>query len=159
ALRDINRNYDRLHATLRLEARDERRKAASEIDDRCWKQYEDPVNPVRLVGILWEATNVASAKGIFIAERLMYLYLGIASLNDSNDRMEQTRRNVLVGFALAAYKADHGSYPKLLDSLAPKYLAKVPDDHFSGKALIYRLTDDGYLLYSVGVNGVDDNGQ
>ena len=28
-----------------------------------------------------------------------------------------------------------------------------------GKALIYRSTDDGYLLYSVGVNGVDDKGR
>ncbi|MEX0704455.1 MAG: hypothetical protein WD069_20305, partial [Planctomycetales bacterium] len=44
--------------------------------------------------------------------------------------------------------------------LAPKYIAAVPDDLFSGKPLIYRPTEDGsgYLLYSVGQNEIDDGG-
>jgi hypothetical protein len=58
-----------------------------------------------------------------------------------------------VAFALAAYRADHGSYPKTLAELAPKYLKQVPGDLFSGKELIYHPTETGYLFYSVGVNG------
>jgi len=76
----------------------------------------------------------------------------------SAERIEQVRRNLQVAFALAASQSDHGRYPANLNELSPKYLEKVPDDLFSGKALIYRLEEDGYLLYSVGPNGKDDGG-
>ena len=69
------------------------------------------------------------------------------------------QRNLQVAFALAAYHRDHGNYPAKLDDLAPKYLAAVPDDLFSGKALIYRPSEKGYLFYSVGVNGKDEGGR
>ncbi len=77
------------------------------------------------------------------------------------DRAEQTQRNLHLAFALAAYKADEKRYPKTLDALAPKYLPAILDDLFSGKALIYRPSENGtsYLLYSVGVNGKDEQGR
>src|SRR5262249_38152935 len=74
------------------------------------------------------------------------------------DRAEQAQRNLHVAFALAAYHADHGRYPAKLDDLTPKYLAEVPGDLFSGKALVYRPEAKGYLFYSVGVNGKADGG-
>lgn len=43
--------------------------------------------------------------------------------------------------------------------MAPKYLKAIPLDRYSGKPLIYRPTDKGYLFYSVGLNGKDDEGQ
>jgi hypothetical protein len=43
--------------------------------------------------------------------------------------------------------------------LAPKYLAAVPNDLFSGRPLVYRPTGSGYVLYSVGPNGQDDGGR
>ncbi len=52
-----------------------------------------------------------------------------------------------------------GKYPAKLADLAPKYLATVPDDLFSGKPLVYQPAKEGYLFYSVGVNGTDDGGQ
>src|SRR5262249_6620406 len=75
------------------------------------------------------------------------------------DRAEQTRRNLSLAFALAAYRSDHGSYPEKLDLLAPQYLEEIPNDLYSGKALIYRPSEHGYLLYSVGDNGLDDGGR
>jgi hypothetical protein len=64
-----------------------------------------------------------------------------------------------VAFALAAYRREHGRYPEKLDALAPQYLATIPGDLFSGKALIYRSAANGYLFYSVGINGKDDGGR
>ena len=64
-----------------------------------------------------------------------------------------------VAFALATYKIDHQAYPKNLVELAPTYMPAVPNDRFSGKALIYKPQGEGYLLYSVGENGVDDGGR
>ena len=62
-------------------------------------------------------------------------------------------------FALAAYRADHKKYPNSLGDLAPKYLPTIPSDIFSGKALIYKLTETGYVFYSVGMNEQDDGGR
>ena len=64
-----------------------------------------------------------------------------------------------LGFALAAYRADRGSYPAKLAQLSPQYIAKLPKDIFNHDAeLQYRLEGEGYRLYSVGLNGKDDGG-
>src|SRR5262249_58284858 len=63
------------------------------------------------------------------------------------------------GGGLAGYGAEQGRYPKELEALAPAHLARVPQDLFSGKPLIYRPGETGYLLYSVGPNGKDEGGR
>ena len=83
----------------------------------------------------------------------------IRKVENAYDRTEQVQRNLQIAFALAAYKSDNKRYPAKLDDLAPKYLATVPNDLFSGKALIYRITAKGYFFYSVGVNGRDEEGR
>ncbi len=72
---------------------------------------------------------------------------------------EQRQRNLHLAFALAAYQRDNGKYPATLAALAPKYLANIPEDLFTGKPLIYRPTETGYLLYSLGPNAKDDAGR
>jgi hypothetical protein len=79
-------------------------------------------------------------------------------LQSAAERCEQTQRNLHLAFALAAFQRDNGRDPAKLDELAPKYLEKIPNDLFSGKPLIYRLEEKGYLLYSVGPNGTDEQG-
>jgi hypothetical protein len=37
--------------------------------------------------------------------------------------------------------------------------ASAPRNELSGKALIYRASANGYLFYSVGVNGQDEGGR
>lgn len=63
-----------------------------------------------------------------------------------------------LGFALAAYHVDHDSYPEALADLAPKYLMKIPKDTFADDEFRYGRHEDGYLLYSIGINGRDDGG-
>jgi hypothetical protein len=72
---------------------------------------------------------------------------------------QQVQDNLSLAFALAWWKRDHGRYHESLKVLTPKYLSEIPLDIFSGKALIYRPNDEGYLLYSVGPNGKDDGGR
>jgi hypothetical protein len=64
-----------------------------------------------------------------------------------------------VAFALAGFRSDHGAYPNCLDQLRCQYIADVPLDAFSNDDLHYQREGDGYLLYSVGPNGVDDGGR
>ena len=60
--------------------------------------------------------------------------------------------------ALRAFQLDNNQYPETLDELVPDYLEKLPQDSFASKPLHYRQTDDSYLLYSVGPDGVDNQG-
>ncbi len=64
-----------------------------------------------------------------------------------------------VGFAMAAYRADHNAYPSNLNLLVPKYIQAIPDDLFNDQPLRFTATGDGYLIYSVGRNGTDDEGR
>jgi hypothetical protein len=61
--------------------------------------------------------------------------------------------------ALRCYQASKGRPPARLDDLVPDYLAKVPQDPFSRRPLIYRPQGATWLLYSVGPDGVDDGGR
>ncbi len=64
--------------------------------------------------------------------------------------------------ALAEWKLDHEPdgpcYPDRLEALVPRYLPAVPLDPFADAPLIYERRGDGYLLASVGQNGVYDGG-
>jgi type II secretory pathway pseudopilin PulG len=59
----------------------------------------------------------------------------------------------LIACALERYRLAHGAYPTSLDSLAPKYLAKLPNSPITGKPMNYSLNRDGsFLLWSPGWN-------
>ncbi|MFO0934952.1 MAG: hypothetical protein U0798_00365 [Gemmataceae bacterium] len=96
----------------------------------------------------------------YCTNRLLYL---VNPLNETSyysyERAIQSNTNLRIAFALAAYCADYNVYPAKLDALKPNYLASIPDDLFSGKPLVYRITDKGYILYSVGRNEIDDGGK
>jgi hypothetical protein len=68
-------------------------------------------------------------------------------------------RLLLAETAVRQYVLAEGAPPESLASLVPEYLSAVPRDPYRDAPLVYRRTPDGYLLYSVGNNGVNDGGQ
>jgi len=75
-------------------------------------------------------------------------------------KAEVQRRLIITAIALERYRGKHGSYPKALPELAPEFLKTPPIDFMDGQLLRYRLTEDGhFILYSVGLDCVDDGGQ
>lgn len=76
------------------------------------------------------------------------------------DADDQAQTEMLaLSYALYAYYTDHKSYPKDLKELAPKYISKVPADPFTVSSPIgYKLNGKQCILYSVGPDGVDNNG-
>lgn len=74
-------------------------------------------------------------------------------------KLATSRNACRVLFLLHAYKAEHGHWPKDLKEALPKGSAEKLDDPFANKPFGYRLKDGQPLLYSVGVNGVDDRGK
>jgi hypothetical protein len=62
--------------------------------------------------------------------------------------------------AILRYSKDKGSFPEDLEQLiSAGYLKQPPDDVFSVKLLVYRKTDDDFILYSIGPNFTDEGGE
>jgi hypothetical protein len=60
---------------------------------------------------------------------------------------------------LKLYKKSTGSYPEELAAIVPEYIQELPLDPFTGGAYVYRKESEGFVLYSVSVNLVDDGGK
>jgi hypothetical protein len=156
ALRNMNRAYDRAAEAARLPERAARKRESARIED----DFEQANAAARQASAFEKVAMGKSETGERMGNILIALLLpAMQKIQDAMDRIEQSQRNLHVAVALAAYRADSGRYPAGLAELAPEYLPSVPNDIFSGGPLIYRPEKDGYLLYSVGINGQDDGGR
>jgi hypothetical protein len=157
----MNGWYDRLSAAMRMKDRDARRKEFTAIEKALQagrKKVLDAGDVAKFVA----GKDGDKLVGKAIGDHLMALLLpAVEKVQMAHDRAEQTYRNLDVAFALAAFRADRGRYPAKLADLAPKYIPAVPGDLFTGKPLIFKPAEkgEGYLFYSVGPNGRDDEGR
>jgi len=81
-----------------------------------------------------------------------------ALLRRSVKRREASFRLLQTDLALRLYKNDHGSWPHNLEQLVPDYLSKLPIDPHSDRPFIYHPSSDGFVLYSVGQDRIDNGG-
>lgn len=158
-LRAGNVWYDRLVAAHRMKDHAAREREIDRIEQEVKALEKDAGTPAAVIEVLRRANtpgnDVRKKLEYFLRDYFVAL---IRWLRQAADRTEQAERNLHVAFALAAYRGEHGRYPESLDALTPTYLHALPIDLYSGKALIYRPADNGYLLYSVGKNGLDEQG-
>jgi hypothetical protein len=160
AMRNGNRWYDRMVTAMRVKDRADREKQLNQVDRDLRKLKGDVGQPVKIAGLLMGKTPPEKVVVDWVGNVMISLLMpATRKVMSAADRFEQVQRNLEVAFALAAYRREHGRYPEKLDALAPKHLATIPGDLFSGKALIYRSAANAYLLYSVGINGKDDGGR
>jgi len=144
---------------MRLRDRAAREKEFDKIDADLLEQKKkatDAGNLAQLVLGKEPGKVVVQAIGDVLMGLLMP---AVRKVQQAEDRSEQSARNLQIAFALAHFRADQGRYPARLDELAPTYLPAVANDVFSGKPLIYKPAEKGYLFYSVGANGQDDGGR
>jgi len=95
-------------------------------------------------------------------ERHLLAYVRSRTLESGPDTVFETRarlRSAAAALAALRFKNDTGKWPDTLATLVPKYLDKVPLDPYADAPLVYRVLDDGILVYSVGVKGKDDGGK
>ncbi|MCI0642629.1 MAG: hypothetical protein L0Y72_00255 [Gemmataceae bacterium] len=157
ALRTANRWYDQVSAAMRSKDRGAREKKLSELSEELQTNMQSVLDPKNRAKILAEKPDF---KGKIFGDTMFWLLLGgVHKVQIAGDRAEQGERNLHLAFALAAYQRDQGAYPKKLEALVPKYLPAIPLDHFTGNALVYRPAETGYLLYSFGPNGLDEQGR
>jgi hypothetical protein len=68
-------------------------------------------------------------------------------------------RLLMAHLAIRLFENDHGEAPKKLDDVVPQYLSTALEDPYCGNPLVYRRTNEGYVLYSVGPDGRDNGGR
>jgi len=73
---------------------------------------------------------------------------------------EARRRVIVTAIALERFRGQRGAYPKAIEALTPEFLKQPPVDFMDGQPLRYRPGEDGrFVLYSVGLDCVDDGGK
>ena len=80
------------------------------------------------------------------------------SIRVNNERV--INRALITILALEKWRIERGDYPEVLDELVEAgFLEQLPIDPWSDKPLVYKKSNDDFLLYGVGRNFKDDNGQ
>jgi hypothetical protein len=64
-----------------------------------------------------------------------------------------------IALACKIYKYQEDHFPENIAELVPGILKKEPLDPFTGDPFIYKLHEDGFIIYSVGSNKKDDEGR
>jgi hypothetical protein len=82
----------------------------------------------------------------------------VAGLRQTYTRWQARFRTTIVAIAAERYRRKQGRWPQKLEELIPAELAEVPTDPYDGKPLRLKQLPDGFIVYSVGFNGIDDGG-
>jgi hypothetical protein len=73
---------------------------------------------------------------------------------------EARRQAALTALAVERFRLDHGGrLPETLAEIVPGYLSAIPPDPFDGKALRFRKLERGFVVYSIGSDRQDNDGQ
>jgi hypothetical protein len=153
-LRDGNVWYDRICAAVNLPTFQQRRAALDSIESDL-KLLENERDRHHSLSLLLDQHVRSKVIGsIYICHLLPAPNLALSRIEAAHTKLELTR----LAAALAVYRADQGEYPADLSALVPAVLPQLPTDLYTGKPFVYHRTQDGYILYSLGENGIDDGG-
>jgi len=117
------------------------------IDETPWQVHQKG-EPVKWDEIAWDS---------FVLKILAPAHGRVVQLEW---RTKTMRLGLMIMLALARYEKEKSEYPESLDVLVEAgYLKDIPDDPFSDGPLVYKKTDESFILYSLGENLSDDGGQ
>lgn len=156
ALQIINQHFDEFVALLDAKEPEKLRSNLVAIEDELVSIEDSLSKPHVIVGGLLQGRK---SRARFLANVLLVqLTASVDSVINSELRMLVEQDLLEIAWALYAYKKDNGQYPKSLSELVPAYLEQIPDDRFTGSPLKYIRVGEGYKMYSVGRNRIDDGG-
>jgi hypothetical protein len=154
-----NEQFDKAVAAARRQTIAERKRAFRELDQDMRRIGSDLGNPEKFAASFLVAV-VRRDVGRLMGKVMVMMLIPAVEVAFEVETRAHTREALgQIGFALAAYRADRGAYPDDLNAVVPKYISRVPNDVYTEQPLHYRRQGTGFLLYSVGANGVDDGGQ
>jgi hypothetical protein len=75
-------------------------------------------------------------------------------------QMRAEHEALMTVVAVKRYRLEKGDYPPDLATLVREgYIDRLPMDPYSDGPLVYKVTSDGFILYSWGANFADDEGE
>jgi len=152
ALKTGNAYYDRMVSAMRLPTHALRcaaiEKLDSDLKERATLRNFDPRGK----------RDIETAQA-FASVMAALILPSAAKTREAEDSSRQIASNIDVTLVLREFCNDQHRYPDQLKELIPQYLTEIPVDQFSGSPPIYRRTEAGYLLYSVGPNMIDEGGR
>jgi hypothetical protein len=84
----------------------------------------------------------------------------VAKVRGAKVRTQAFLRCAFIALAAERYRQDNGKWPAAMPQLVPRYLNEVPPDPYDKNKEPLKLAkkEDGVVIYSVGIDGVDDGG-
>lgn len=86
-------------------------------------------------------------------------FIPVRPYRNTTKRRSATLHLLRADIAIRLSRDAKGEFPYALPDLVPEYLSSLPTDPYSGVPLIYRLSGNSYVLYSVWDDGVDNGGR
>jgi hypothetical protein len=158
SMRMGNAWFDRLSTAFAQPTRAERDALLDEIDHDLKQAAVQMKDSKAVLRELWSASpRRAAGRQLgrrFVAELVPPVPMAV----QAEDCAVAYSAMSQVVFALTAYRADRGEYPKEVGDICPQYLAAIPEDPLSTGPLRYKRTDAGYVVYSVGIKQKRDGG-
>lgn len=136
-----------------IEDRSDRRRRAVEFEGQLEKMAASLNSPTLSLRNTVSCEKRSETIGrVFVANVFPALSVAIAI----EDRCVARRRMTVLAAALRLHRLQSDNYPDSLVALTPDPLEELPIDPFSGEPFRYQRRGDGFVLWSVGENGVDD---
>jgi hypothetical protein len=96
-------------------------------------------------------TNISSKAGAMVAPRWTK---AIQSAVTTRAKLESMKTAI----AVERFRSANDALPDSLSLLIPQYLTSIPRDPFDDQPLRFKRLPRGYVVYSIGADGVDDGG-
>lgn len=153
-----NRWYDRLASIARLPPGTIRAMQTKMFDDDLKELAAKAKDPCSLAWFLVQSPRYSTGEkvGQFSVALLM---TALSACLRADDRASMNAQLLPVALWLTVYRNENGQYPESLAQAVPKYLPAVPKDPFADGPIRYQRRGEGFILYSVGQNGEDDQGR
>src|SRR5262249_40609254 len=82
----------------------------------------------------------------------------MSTMGEPTQRKQARLRCAVAAVAAERYRRVHGHWPVSLGALVPDLLAEVPADPYDGARLRFRRLRDGVVVYTLGPDGRDNEG-
>ncbi|BCM89506.1 hypothetical protein IAD21_01352 [Abditibacteriota bacterium] len=128
---------------------------------RMWRQMLDSPESQQVPQsvTVGKMQNDAIQNAPFYAVLTKILFPVFSRVGDNRDFAEVRRRQREVALALTCFRTARGHYPAQLQEVVALWGNSLPLDPYSQKPFVYRASGKSFVLYSIGVNRVNDGGK